>query len=76
MVIYKCETCSKIFDKKCNYDRHLMRKNKCSSIIVMEPIKKVLNLEEVELETSDETYICDFCDKSFKNKNYFKTCLG
>jgi uncharacterized Zn-finger protein len=29
MVEHKCELCGKVFDQKCNYDRHINRKVKC-----------------------------------------------
>jgi hypothetical protein len=33
MVEHKCELCGKIFDQKCNYDRHINRKTKCNAQI-------------------------------------------
>ena len=71
MVIYKCDNCFRCFDKKCNYDRHLRRLNKCSTSKEVSPIKKLLN---IEIENENK-YKCDFCDKSFKNKTYFRKHL-
>lgn len=71
MTFYKCETCNRFFDKKCNYERHLKRMNKCSEMKVIEPIKKILNVEPI----LEKQYKCEFCDKSFKNKSYYKKHL-
>ena len=57
MVEYKCKKCLKIFTRKGDYDRHLMRKTPCS-------VKKS--------HTKIITYKCKTCDKKFNRKDHFK----
>jgi uncharacterized C2H2 Zn-finger protein len=74
MVIYECEKCTKIFNHKGTYDRHLNKKNPCkitikSSIIepIIEPIiesDKIL----IEYEEKSENNQCDKCLKIFYKK--------
>ena len=35
MVKYNCDTCKKVFDKKCNYETHINRKYKCEPKILL-----------------------------------------
>lgn len=61
MPSYKCKDCSKYFDHKGTYERHINRKNKCTQC------------DNSNLKTSNFT--CDECDKHFTRKDSLKRHL-
>ncbi|ANB50171.1 hypothetical protein [Powai lake megavirus] len=69
MVIFTCDQCSKQFDRKSNYERHLNRKNRCEkkkNISGSKTLKKIFNNE------------CKQCKREFSRKDsltrHLKTC--
>ena len=59
MTTFICKICSKSFNRKYNYERHLSRKNKClhTPVSVKTKISKPKKL------------ICKYCKKSFTNNS-------
>ena len=58
MKIFKCKKCSKVFDKKSNYERHLNRVIDCKT--GSKTSKKII------------TFKCDKCGKKFSRKDSMK----
>ena len=70
MVSYKCDTCKKEFKQKCDYDRHINRKNKC--IPVVNPKQQKMNIPESNRPPLKQ-YQCQNCKKIFTtNSNLCK----
>ena len=81
MVVYACDKCDKIFNRKSSYDYHLKRKTSCDKNKIKNRIAEIPNLEaefenleaefenlEAEnenLEAENEKSVCEYCNKSF-----------
>lgn len=63
MVIYKCDKCNKVFDKKSNYDTHMARIYDCS---------KYANVNIVKIQRGKfaNKFKCPQCNKIYKSKDY------
>ena len=48
MVKYNCDTCKKVFNKKCNYETHINRKYKCEPIILTNELDNDKIKEEIK----------------------------
>ena len=59
MTTFICKICSKSFNRKYNYERHLSRKNKCLQTLIPEKIKI----------SKSKRLICEYCKKSFINNS-------
>ena len=65
MVVYKCDKCEKVFDKKFNYDSHKSRKKPCKTNTNTTP--KTHQNDTANLYASDKSaYICKYCTHEFK----------
>lgn len=74
MVVYACDKCDKIFNRKSSYDYHLKRKTSCdkkkiknriAEIPNLEAEFKILEAENENLEAENEKSVCGYCNKSF-----------
>lgn len=76
MPIRQCKSCLKTFEHKGNYDKHMNKKNKCSSILnifndtnvkeenIVEP---VLDTAIVSTDDVQNTSMCIYCNNSFSD---------
>ena len=66
MKIYKCPTCSKEFNKKCNFDDHVYNRKKPCNV-------KLVIIENSNLLVGDinnkSNIFCEFCNKEFSRKD-------
>ena len=90
MVIYECENCNKIFNRKSNYDRHMSRKNPCKNDKKMEILKHKMGKKkscpkkravaqkkgQKKKVSTDLQYCCSFCNKSFNRKYHLNRHLN
>ena len=83
MVNYKCSICSKEFNHKGDYKRHMNRKNKCkekSSLNIQNLNKKniVPKKEQTFQNRNIERFICIYCNRSYSRRpnlnKHLKTC--
>ena len=58
MVFYTCGHCSKKFNQKIAYSRHLARKKSCTKILHENPVEK-----------NDNKFICNYCKKLYCRKD-------
>lgn len=74
MVIYECERCHKIFNKKSNYNAHMNRKNPCKIINIKVEVNEVNENKE---ENKNSLYLenivknrvqCQYCKKIYSSK--------
>ena len=65
MVNYECETCNYTTKKKSNFNQHLESKKHINACKKNKPIKEI----------RIGTYICEHCDKEFREKRYLKQHL-
>ena len=63
---YKCERCLKEFNKKCNYNNHILRKIKCKNAApkCTDPAPKCTGLKSNE-ETKEDAIKCNYCGAIF-----------
>ena len=61
---YKCIRCQKIFNKKCNYEYHINRKNLCK-IKPTEITNASIETSPVILVNKKKDYKCTYCDSVF-----------
>jgi hypothetical protein len=75
MVEYKCDQCSKIYNNKYDFNRHLNRKNPCElklSSLDEEPqitSENKITSSVSEVEASSTELSCDFCKKTYTRKD-------
>lgn len=62
-MIYKCETCKTVFDRKYVYEKHINRKTPCTRVVEPDP---------------DAEFTCIHCGRSFSRKDvltrHYTTC--
>ena len=63
MPIYKCEKCDKEFNRKSNYDTHMMRKFSCTKEVIVNHKKRIINRKK-----QPDTFECRYCKKIFERK--------
>jgi len=70
MVQYTCIKCSRIFNHKGKYEKHLTRKNSCEHKIIKveQSLVKVEQLLQEPVDSLDSNQCCS-CYKSFANKS-------
>nr|QBK89459.1 MAG: uncharacterized protein LCMiAC02_05540 [Mimivirus LCMiAC02] len=61
MVLYKCNTCNKLFKQKNDYRRHKNRKIPC---------KKITNISPKDSPKKDRQFKCNLCGKTYKLKQH------
>ena len=71
MVIHKCPKCTKEFSHKCDFTRHINKKNSCIPIHT-EPYQNVPKNTEIQTNVKikvstqkDKNIKCNYCDKLF-----------
>ena len=73
MVEYKCNRCSKLFNKKYDYNYHINRKFKCA-----ENLQKLTEINKNLQNPENNKCICNYCKKEYSNKyvleRHFNTC--
>jgi len=93
MPVFECNRCHRSFNRKYNLERHENKKNKCKEIDpkysnifqntqkYSKNIPKYSNIFQKKNESSNTNnngYICDFCNRSYKQKfnlnKHLKTC--
>jgi hypothetical protein len=73
MVLYKCNTCLKVFNRKSSFDNHLKRKKPCTP-------PKILNdiISSTTELNSARTIKCNYCERNYKRNSelnrHLKTC--
>ena len=67
MVTYKCYDCDKIYNNKCDYNRHLQRKKPCKMKKTSATSAKKIAKNRQEKSTTK--YQCDFCLNLFTRKD-------
>ena len=75
MVLYKCSSCLKEFNKKSNYKAHLNRKFPCKLDKSLQDNNK---LSVPKMENINNLYICNYCNRSYSRKpnlnKHLKSC--
>ena len=71
MVNYKCDNCNKEFKQKCDYVRHINRKNKCISVLApIDSRKAPIDSSKTLKDSPVRQNQCQNCKKVFsKNSN-------
>jgi uncharacterized C2H2 Zn-finger protein len=67
---YECSRCHKVFKQKCDYDRHMKRKNLCKEKIKIEvdsELKGFLPSQKTGFRAGE--ILCPFCEKKFVKKS-------
>ncbi|AYV75340.1 MAG: hypothetical protein Terrestrivirus1_214 [Terrestrivirus sp.] len=62
MVEYKCDKCSRIFNRKQSYDAHTIRKFSC-----IKDLPKLIKINQI-LPIDENKCKCNYCNKEFCNK--------
>ena len=70
MVLYKCDTCDKVFNHKANFKRHQNRKNPCTKRVCEQHNKKEQHHINNNMNTlsTQPGHICEYCNKSYSRK--------
>lgn len=76
MVLYSCERCLKVFDRKSNYDYHLNRKFKCKDISELNYTQMHINAHEnFDVISTTPSIQSEENDEELNFQNLSKKCL-
>jgi len=57
-MLYECDNCKKVFKKKCDLERHLLRQRECN--------------DETKHNLENKIFFCNLCGKGFSQKKSLK----